>query len=90
MDIQFPQHQQNQRIVLEHTSGPHKGLFQITGHTGVFGGQTPPAATEPFPESITHRVIIAGLVASKRGYLLYREIHTPADPTNFIDRSKQR
>lgn len=74
MDIHFPQHQQNQRVVLLHALGPHAGLFQITGHASELGDGPPPACTEPFSETVSNRVIVAGLIRSNPRYLLYKEI----------------
>lgn len=79
-----------QRIVLLHTRGPHKGLHQIMGHSDEFEGRTPDAVTEPFDITPGARRGMAGLVRSTPRFLLYKEINTPTDPTNFIDRSKQR
>lgn len=79
-----------QRIVLQHTQGPYKGLHQIMGHSDEFGGEQAPAVTEPFDITPGARRGLAGLVRSNPRFLLYKEINSPLDPTNFIDRSKQR
>ena len=72
------------RIVVEHTEGPFKGLMQITGTTDDFDGQSPPPiTTEPFMIQPGQRMAIAGLVAAKRTYLLYREITKPDGLKSF-------
>jgi hypothetical protein len=76
--VQLPAIRRNQRLVLQHTTGPHAGLFQILGHTDELDGADP----EPFYGSFDltfpeKRSAPISLVASKRGYVLYREIFTP-------------
>ncbi len=87
MDIPFPQHQQNQRVVLEHRAGPYAGLFQITGHASEIG-DTPPSCTKPFEETVSGRWIQASLVKSTPRYVLYREIIAPEGLGTFDRRQK--
>lgn len=70
-----------QRVVFEHGTGPWKGLKQIMGTTEEFEGEVPHATTDPFTAAPDGRKVLAGLVASKRTYLLYREINTPLAKT---------
>ena len=86
--MEMPPLSVGQRIVLEHTTGPYKGLKQIMGHSDEFGGQPPPASTEPFDISPGTRKGIASLVASKTRYLLYREVTIPADLGTFDRRQR--
>jgi hypothetical protein len=79
----LPETARNQRIVLEHTRGPYKGLKQITGHTDQFGGQQPPAITSEFDITPGNRKGVASLVASRPRFLLYREIFTPEGMKGF-------
>jgi len=80
----------NLRIVLQHTTGPHKGLMQIMGTSQQFGGESLPACTDVFDIQPHARKGVAGLVRVARRFALYREIDSPVDPTDFIDRSRQR
>lgn len=72
-----PEAPRNQRIVLEHTTGPYKGLFQVLGHTDEFEGEQPPLTSEVFTITPGERQGQSCLVASHPRYLLYREITAP-------------
>lgn len=84
----LPPLQRNQRIVLEHTQGPFKGLHQITGHSDDFDGADPPTVTEPFDITPGKRHGVAGLVRSNPRYLLYREITAPEGLGTFDRRQR--
>ena len=80
----------NQRVVLEHTNGPFKGLKQIMGHVDNMGGGkgAPEATTEEFDITPGARKGIAGLVKSTPRYLLYREITKPEGLGTFDRRQR--
>lgn len=64
----------NQRIVLQHTTGPFAGGFQIMGYSDEFGTQLPPTLTDVFDISPGARKGRASLIKSTPRYLLYREL----------------
>lgn len=71
----FPAIPRNQRVVLEHKTGRFQGLFQITGHSDQFEGQSVPPVTPPFrlwPRE--DETLLAGLIRSTPRFLLFREI----------------
>ena len=78
----------NQRVVLEHTNGPFKGLKQIMGHSDDFKGEPPPTVTPEFDITPGTRKGVAGLVKSTLRFLLYREITKPEGLGTF-DRRQQ-
>ena len=78
MDTKMPEitTKRNQRVVLEHTNGPFKGLKQIMGHADDIDSP-PPTTTGEFDITPGARKGIAGLVKSTPRYLLYRELICP-------------
>ena len=69
----------NQRIVLQHTTGPFKGLHQILGHTDELEGRDPEVFVPEIVINPHSRTGAASLVASKPRFLLYREVYNPND-----------
>lgn len=76
------------RVVLEHTTGPYKGLHQIMGHTDDFGGKQPPTVTDEFDIQPFARRGVASLVRSNPRYLLYRELTKPEGLGTFDRRQR--
>jgi hypothetical protein len=72
----FPEISRNQRVVVQHSKGPHKGLYQILGHTDDLPkGQVPSTTLATLiPDGRPAQI---DLVASKPRYLLYREFVAP-------------
>lgn len=77
-----------QRIVLQHTAGPFKGLHQIVGHSDEFKGTQAPTLTEPSLITPGARQGVAQLVQSKPRYLLYRELTKPEGLGTFDTRQR--
>lgn len=62
------------KVVLEHTTGPLKGMFRITGDSA--------DAPDPYPTYVAEVDMLshfapASLVAIKRSHVLYREVADP-------------
>ena len=87
----FPELPRNQRIVFQHTAGPHADLYQIIGHSDQFGGRAPDTQSQPFTVEFpppARENVVATLVQSKPRYLLYRELTNPTGLGTF-DRSQR-
>ncbi len=67
-----PIEDRGRRVVLLHTTGPHAGLHQITGHTDDFHGPAP-VFTGDFTITPGTRTGRAQLIACRRSFLLYHE-----------------
>lgn len=80
-----------QRIVLEHTQGPHKGLMQIKGlvsDLGLPAGEAPPPLTDEFTIEPGTRQGQASLVRVSPRAFYYREITAPAGLGTFDRRQR--
>ncbi len=73
---------QRKRIVLLHTQGPYRGLYQILGTSDALGGVLPPTTGE-FTISPHTRTSHANLVKVKVRYALYRESDEAAAGGSF-------
>jgi hypothetical protein len=78
-EITLPVFASNQRVLLEHTTGPHAGLVQIIGHSAEFEGKAPPAFT-PVLITPAKRETTASLIRVTPRAVYYRETR----PSNLL------
>lgn len=82
----FPSLARRGKVVLQHTTGPLKGMYRITGDVN-------DGVPDPYPEFVAEvdmlsHVAPAGLVKVTPHYVLYREISGPDKQKHFHEGQK--